>query len=368
MDAALVATELSTSPALPRLDETGVRLLNRLYAHGASVSLVPMEMAATLGFEWPDESPRTLAPPCEAFRFRLGGAGGEVALDRLLVSRLLREPAAERLPAVLRQVLLAEALQPLADAVERATNLRFEWEAPVGPENSRAAAAPRPAPHAAHFRLEAAAQTLPQPPLAGGRGYLQLDDAAAFERLMAAWPCRAAAPRRPLQWLRLPLRFSLGSTRLTLAEMKGIQRGDIVSIEQWGASDNALRVRANAGGRSFVGLAEGPRIKIQQVRDSEMTRDPATEAEGSLRMQADGLPPDRLDALEVTLYFEVGDLTVPLGELRNVRAGHVFDLGQHLNRSVVRIVAHGNVLGKGHLVAVGDRLGVRIAEFAPGDA
>jgi len=76
---------------------------------------------------------------------------------------------------------------------------------------------------------------------------------------------------------------------------------------------------------------------------------------------------DRLDAIEVTLRFEVGDLPISLGDLRNVRAGHVFELGQPLNRGPVRIVAHGNLLGKGTLVAVGDRLGVRVSEFAPGD-
>jgi len=44
----------------------------------------------------------------------------------------------------------------------------------------------------------------------------------------------------------------------------------------------------------------------------------------------------------------------------------VFDLEQALNRSTVRILAHGNVLGKGSLVAVGERLGVRVSDFALG--
>jgi len=65
-------------------------------------------------------------------------------------------------------------------------------------------------------------------------------------------------------------------------------------------------------------------------------------------------------------YFELGALDLSLGELRALKPGHVFDLAQPLNRSAVRIVAHGNVLGKGHLVAIGDRLGVRVAEFAAG--
>ena len=82
---------------------------------------------------------------------------------------------------------------------------------------------------------------------------------------------------------------------------------------------------------------------------------------------AAGLPLDRLDALEVALRFEVGHLTLSLGELRSIAPGHVFDLTQPLNRSPVRILAHGNVLGKGYLVAVGDRLGVRVSEFAPGE-
>jgi type III secretion protein Q len=82
--------------------------------------------------------------------------------------------------------------------------------------------------------------------------------------------------------------------------------------------------------------------------------------------EAAGATLDRLDALEVQLRFEVGDLEVSLGELRHLRAGHVFELGQPLNRSSVRILAHGNVLGQGHLVAVGERLGVRVSEFAAG--
>jgi type III secretion protein Q len=79
------------------------------------------------------------------------------------------------------------------------------------------------------------------------------------------------------------------------------------------------------------------------------------------------LPLDRLDHLEVNLRFEVGDLSISLAELRAIQPGHVFDLQHTLSRSPVRILAHGNVLGKGHLVAVGDRLGVRVSDFAPSE-
>jgi type III secretion protein Q len=79
------------------------------------------------------------------------------------------------------------------------------------------------------------------------------------------------------------------------------------------------------------------------------------------------LPLDRLDHLEVNVRFEVGDLSISLAELRSVQPGHVFELAHALSRSPVRILAHGNLLGRGHLVAVGDRLGVRVSDFAPSE-
>jgi type III secretion protein Q len=125
-------------------------------------------------------------------------------------------------------------------------------------------------------------------------------------------------------------------------------------------------------GRHLWGLADGARITLQNApersKDPAMNRDtpPPSSLQEDLHATAH-LPIDRLDALEVTLRFEVGDLSVSLGELKALRAGHVFDLGQPLNRGTVRILAHGNVLGKGFLVAVGERLGVRVSEFAPNE-
>ena len=167
--------------------------------------------------------------------------------------------------------------------------------------------------------------------------------------------------------LRIPLPFSLGSTQITLREVAGIRPGDIVSIEEWASSGSALLVTADLGaaGRRLVGLAEGSRITLQQIKDTAMNRDTPDATAPPDDGSAAPLPLDRLDGLEVNLRFEVGDLSLSLGELKGIRAGHVFDLAQPLNRSPVRILAHGNLLGKGHLVAVGDRLGVRVSEFAP---
>lgn len=348
-----VVTELARSAVLPRLDAGATRALNRVYARARPL---PLSVHGT-GYEvlWRfDASP---PPGAHAYRFRVGAHAGVVAFDAPTQALLLRERHAELLPVDLRYLLLADALAPLADQVEKALRLRFEW---MPPEPAQAALPARTL-HALHFRLASSGA-------AGTHGgWLQFDEPAALAELAAALPDMPAVRCRSLEGLRVPVSFCVGKTQIRLREVRSVEPGDIIGIEEWSSSGAALLVTAELGGpagRTLVGLAEGSRITLHQVKDpamtQELTADGAAQDEGQL-------PLDRLDALEVTLRFEVGELAVSLGELRSVRTGHVFELGQELNRSPVRILAHGNVLGKGYLVAVGDRLGVRVSEFAPSE-
>jgi len=168
-----------------------------------------------------------------------------------------------------------------------------------------------------------------------------------------------------LRRLRMPLHFEIGSTSIRWMELRGIVRGDIVGIERWRAAGAGLHLSASLGGLQFAAVSEGTRLILHSIGDSMTTPQPLDAARAAPD-DSGNLPLERLDALEVSLRFELGALDLSLGELRALKAGHVFDLAQPLNRSAVRIVAHGNVLGKGHLVAIGDRLGVRVAEFAAG--
>jgi type III secretion protein Q len=52
-----------------------------------------------------------------------------------------------------------------------------------------------------------------------------------------------------------------------------------------------------------------------------------------------------------------------LAELRALRPGTVLELAQPLNQAVIRILANGMPVGEGHLIAVGNRLGVRVSRF-----
>lgn len=351
--------ELGEAPTLPRIDAALARAFNRL--HDRRAAPIPLNVGGRpliLRWVYDEKGDRAAsAPPLDVHRFRLGPHDGRIGLDRPALAALLGEARPDRIPRPLRAVLLADALASCADALARVTRLHFEWQPGDATEPALDPIA------ALRFRIDDT----------GWSGALQFDAPGALDAIVpvlaAGGPVPRAAALDPLDGLRLPLRFGLGLTRLRLAEVRGIERGDIVAIEEWRAAGAAVVVDAAPGGAAgpcFTALAEGSRITIQQRREQPMNR-PADTPPATSASEPPELAVDRLDAIEVTLRFEVGDLAISLGELRNVRAGHVFELGQPLNRGPVRIVAHGNLLGKGTLVAVGDRLGVRVSEFAPGD-
>jgi type III secretion protein Q len=347
--------ELDQAPAFPRLDASFVHAMNRLLDRRRDALTLTLR-SGSMQLRW---EPQPTASAQAAYRFRLGAHAGWLALDASGQSALLGERHAERLPRELRYVLLAEALQPAVEMLERRSRMRFEW-APDDEEAARHALAVTA--HCAGFRLRDVGNGL------DASGHLHFDQPGVFDTHVPTQPPTGSAPPAPqLDRLRFALNFCLGRTQIRLREVREIRPGDIVSLETWDPLGGALRVIARVGGangRRLLALAEGHRITLQPMKGSAMNRDPITSADEDVFDDNTSPTLDRLDALEVTLRFEVGDLSVSLGELKALKPGHVFELPQPLNRSTVRILAHGNVLGKGHLVAVGDRLGVRVAEFA----
>ncbi|NEI67599.1 type III secretion system cytoplasmic ring protein SctQ [Rhizobium leguminosarum] len=66
-----------------------------------------------------------------------------------------------------------------------------------------------------------------------------------------------------------------------------------------------------------------------------------------------------LDDVEITLVFECGRWSMPLGELRSAGEGHVFELGRPID-GPIDILANGQRIGRGDIVGIGDGLGIRL--------
>lgn len=350
------ATDLASAGVLPRADAATVRALNRLYARAAPLSLHVQGHVYRVLWEFEARVPEV----SYCYRFVLGRELGYLHLDLAAQATLLADRQAHALPRELRYLLLADALAPWIDRLEAACAQRFEWTPPDALIEGPAWSVMK----GACFRLR---RETNHP---DGSGCIQFEDHAVLPTLVAALKLGPVHTRHAFDALRVPLSFMVGRTQIRLHEVRTISPGDIIGIESWHSSGAALRVTASIGagtGPELVALAEGSRITVQTLKDPDMTPNLHPPLDSDDESHAGNLPLDRLDAMEVTLRFEVGELPVLLGELRGVRAGHVFELPQELNRSTVRILAHGNVLGRGHLVAVGDRLGVRVSEFAPSE-
>ena len=77
-------------------------------------------------------------------------------------------------------------------------------------------------------------------------------------------------------------------------------------------------------------------------------------------------PAAGLDELQVPVAFEVDTARISLGELASMRPGYAIELDVPLREASVRLVCHGQTVGHGQLVAIGDQLGVRITRMGLG--
>ncbi len=73
--------------------------------------------------------------------------------------------------------------------------------------------------------------------------------------------------------------------------------------------------------------------------------------------------PDSIDQLPLRVTFDLGDLAMTLGQVRELQVGQSIDLGQPLT-SAVRVRVNGLLIGLGELVDIDGRMGVTVTSLA----
>jgi type III secretion protein Q len=71
-----------------------------------------------------------------------------------------------------------------------------------------------------------------------------------------------------------------------------------------------------------------------------------------------------LSSIPIQLQFELGVLSMPLGEMQSLSAGSIVRLQAPAAPPMVRILAGGQAIGKGDLIDVDGQLGVQITSWA----
>jgi type III secretion protein Q len=110
------------------------------------------------------------------------------------------------------------------------------------------------------------------------------------------------------------------------------------------------------------------RIIVEQIREMPLERTSSQDAAHAQTAASQDSPAQsarQFDGLSIELTFELPSCTMPLGELGTLQPGGVIELQQGINQSVIRIIANGTQIGAGHLIAVGQKLGVRVTALTP---
>jgi len=345
---------------LSAVDQALARTLSRLYLARAALPFT----VGDAPYEARCEA-HTVQTAAQAYGLTLGDAAGWLLLDAAAERAWLADAADPHVPQALRCAVLADALAPLARMIEQRCGRALAWRPDTAPPDVRL-----DRPDVLQLVVSRRDVETEIEPAESGAAPWQARAGLLFESpevLPERCPPDLAAEPIPLSAFmdtQVPLRFELGATFLSRRDFAAIALGDIVRIEKWLPAGGALRCVARVRGRLHLrvfGLVQGNRITIENVEEKPMTTDaPATPAAEAMPRP---LPTDSLDDIELVTTFELEERRLSLAELRALRPGTVLELAQPLNQAVIRILANGMPVGEGHLIAVGNRLGVRVSRF-----
>ena len=354
---------------LSAMDQTLARALSRLYLARAALPF----SVGNMPYEARCEA-HAVQAAAQAYRFTLGDAPGWLLLDAAAERAWLADAADAHVPQALRCAVLADALAPLTQAIEQRSGRALMWLPETASPDVRLDR-PDVLQMMITRRDDESVGDGAAPWLA--RAGLLFDAPQVLAELCPPELTAEPIPLAAFMGTQVPLRFELGATFLSRRDFASIALGDIVRIEKWLPAGNALRCVARVRGQLHLrvfGQVQGNRIVVETVEEKPMTTEnpaPNTAASGT-EPSARPLPTDSLDDIELVTTFELEERRLSLAELRALRPGTVMELAQPLNQAVIRILANGMPVGEGHLIAVGNRLGVRVSRFigqaAPGQA
>ncbi|MET4358793.1 type III secretion protein Q [Bradyrhizobium sp. RT9b] len=164
---------------------------------------------------------------------------------------------------------------------------------------------------------------------------------------------RALSPELPVI-----IAAEIGSLRVSIALIRQAQAGDallpdVIPLAGSEVILTADRLWAPAQVTGDTLVLRGPfRLQPHPLKRAHMM---------TKRQAQQLIPPSEadIDSVEITLVFECGRWPIPLGTLRSINEGHVFELGRRFG-SPVDILANGQLIGCGDVVRVGEELAIRL--------
>ncbi|CAH2775867.1 MAG: unnamed protein product [uncultured Paraburkholderia sp.] len=193
----------------------------------------------------------------------------------------------------------------------------------------------------------------------------------------------------------VPGRLILGSRRLPVDTLRALEPGDVLlrslpghlrallpengagHVDKTHAADgHAAPIARPASATVAWGSPGLMRVHAQvnlEGRRLSLTKEPIMTDELDPVRPDDLLAPDQqsnpidIGELDLPVQFEVDTVALPLSQLYALRPGYVLELPTPVAKAQLKLVTHGQTIGYGELVTVGDHLGIRILRMAHGD-
>jgi len=161
----------------------------------------------------------------------------------------------------------------------------------------------------------------------------------------------------PFDWIAV-----IGTTQLFASQLRALDVFDVVLIDDAVFNNEALECQLVIGadrrrvGRAVLQLGELRMVQLNSPGTAFMGAAFMTNRE----MESAGAHEGAFDDVPVVLRFELAHWQAPLSEMAQLAPGAVIDLGHRIDSQSVAVWVGQRCIGRGQLVALGERLGVRI--------
>jgi type III secretion protein Q len=292
-------------------------------------------------------------------RLRLGGTEVMVGLEDLSLFGDAVDATRSELPATLRAAFLNGLGAPFWEELEALTQLAVKVLEVKRDSNMTISA------ESLGFELSR------QPSGPATRGFLGFTDPEPARSTELVRVLLEVSQREMSDPPPLPAHFHLrwaavvGTTRLPAAEVCALEEQDVVLIEEISRTANSFDCWLGVGPvRRFAGRLTLSRGQLQLVEFGTGGRMNMT------RTDSDTAPLEEagFGEIPVSLRFELAQWNASLTEMANLAPGAVIDLGKRVDEHAVSVWVEQRCIGKGQLVAIGERLGVRLLSVFAGRA
>lgn len=170
-----------------------------------------------------------------------------------------------------------------------------------------------------------------------------------------------------LAQVRVCLAIEVGRTSISLRELRTVEAGDVVVVDECPVRGPARELCVRLGRTHTARAAlDGRKVVIRGEFMADKTESAPAPREKPAVAQAPAgakaAKPPNLDELQVQLVLELDSQYVTVKELQALQPGFVLETGKGLE-SPISLKVNGRAVGKGELVELGGKVGVRVLEI-----